>query len=104
MHQSNNEVVESESGKWKISAENWIKINNDAKWCKESGKCYTGHGRFLGAQFEDISIAISALMAESITGRAHLVAHWDCGLEHMTTWLEAPPHWLHATLLQDCTE
>ncbi|GAA0164105.1 hypothetical protein LIER_19819 [Lithospermum erythrorhizon] len=29
---------------------------------------------------------------------AHLVAHWDCGLEQQATWLDVQPHWLLATL------
>ncbi|GAA0157877.1 hypothetical protein LIER_38539 [Lithospermum erythrorhizon] len=34
---------------------------------------------------------------------AHLIAHWNCGLEKEATWLQSPPHWLIATLLSDCT-
>ncbi|GAA0155487.1 hypothetical protein LIER_13203 [Lithospermum erythrorhizon] len=62
----------TEFDKWRVPAANWVKLNSDAKWCKESCKCYAGavirdrQGKFLGAQFNDIGIALSALMAEAL--------------------------------------
>ncbi|GAA0175768.1 hypothetical protein LIER_28881 [Lithospermum erythrorhizon] len=70
---------------------------------------FTQAGNIFGAQFNDLGIPSSALMAEAPALRegdwqqcTHLVAHWDCGSERKATWLETPPHWLYATLLQDC--
>ncbi|GAA0154423.1 hypothetical protein LIER_12412 [Lithospermum erythrorhizon] len=33
---------------------------------------------------------------------AHVLAHWDYGLELEATWLNVPPHWLLSTLATDC--
>ncbi|GAA0148327.1 hypothetical protein LIER_07802 [Lithospermum erythrorhizon] len=52
-------------------------------------------GRLLDAIFRYV-------MRRSNTA-AHLIAHWNCGLEKEATWLQSPPHWLIATLLSDCT-